>query len=192
MSNLWNSNSNGPGDAPPPPKGQATPSPDPAAHSRNAPRTTRGRPAQLDDGSSRSCSPTAALRPLTDLPARGLLSRVLAAAPGAAARIEALGEDSLRLMISEVCSFDEVRLNHKGLDTHRVGSPPREILQSILAMDGLDQRPLPAAGVAGLSPPPGLGRQNHQPRRIPPPRQDFPIAHDRDPAGPEPADPTRR
>ena len=49
----------------------------------------------------------------------GLLSRVRAAAPGAAARIEALGEDSLRLMISEVCSFDEIRLNHKG-----TGHPP--------------------------------------------------------------------
>ena len=58
----------------------------------------------------------------------GLLSRVCAAAPGAAARIEALNEDSLRLMISEVCNFDEIRLNQRDMDTHRIVPPPREIL----------------------------------------------------------------
>ena len=68
-----------------------------------------------------------------------LLSRVRAAAPGAAARIETLGEDSLRLMLSEVCNFDDIRLNAKGKDTHRIVPPPREILQSILAMDKLDR-----------------------------------------------------
>jgi len=82
----------------------------------------------------------------------GLLSRVRAAAPGAAARIETLGEDSLRLMLSAVCNFDEIRLNHKGLDTHRVGSPPREILRSILAMDGLDQRRFPPLEMLASAP----------------------------------------
>ena len=115
-------------------------------------RRPERRPARLDDGSSRSCSPTAALRPLTDLPARGIAVPGTAPPPGAAARIETLGEDSLRLMLSEVCNFDEIRLNHKGLDTHRVVGPPREILQSILVMDGLDQRRFPPLEMLASAP----------------------------------------
>ena len=82
----------------------------------------------------------------------GLLSRVRAAAPGAAARIEGLNEDSLRLMLSEVCNFDDVRLNAKGKDTHRIVPPPREILQSILAMDGLDLRRFPPLELLASAP----------------------------------------
>ena len=42
--------------------------------------------------------------------------------------------------------------HHKGLDTHRVGSPPREILQSILAMDGLDPRRFPPLELLASAP----------------------------------------
>jgi len=56
-----------------------------------------------------------ARRPRYDLPRLyqlgGILSRVRAAAPGAAARIEVLGEDSLLVSLAEICDFDEIRLN---------------------------------------------------------------------------------
>ena len=49
----------------------------------------------------------------------GILSRVRAAALGAAARIETITEDILRYLMAEVCDFNEIRLNGKGEDTHR-------------------------------------------------------------------------
>jgi len=60
----------------------------------------------------------------------GMLSRVRAGA-----KLESLTEDSLRHIIAEVCDFDEIRLNHKHMDTHRILPPPCEILKSILTMD---------------------------------------------------------
>src|SRR4051794_5391185 len=54
----------------------------------------------------------------------GVLSRIRAAAPGAAARIETLTEDIARLMLQEVCNFDEIRPNAKGIATHRMVEPP--------------------------------------------------------------------
>jgi len=82
----------------------------------------------------------------------GNLSRVRAPAPGAAARIEALDENSLRLTLGEVCDFDEIRANHKGLDTHRVIGPPRELLQSILAMPSFDPRQFPPLEMLATAP----------------------------------------
>ena len=55
-------------------------------------------------------------------------------------------------MISEVCNFDDIRLNAKGKDTHRIVPPPREILQSILAMDGLDPRRFPPLELLASAP----------------------------------------
>src|SRR4051794_21260113 len=55
----------------------------------------------------------------------GLLCRVRAAAPGASARIEPLNEDILRLVISEVADFIEIRSNAKGMATPRSLPPPR-------------------------------------------------------------------
>ena len=82
----------------------------------------------------------------------GLMARVRAAAPGVAARIEVLGEDSLRLLLSQVCDCDEIRRNHKGLDIHRTIAPPRDILQSMLAMDGLDQHRFPPLELLASAP----------------------------------------
>jgi hypothetical protein len=82
----------------------------------------------------------------------GILSRVRAAAPGAAARIEPLTEDIGRLLLAEVCNFDDVRANAKGKPTHRMIPPPPEILQSILAMDNLDPRRFPPLEILARSP----------------------------------------
>ena len=76
----------------------------------------------------------------------GMLSRVRAGA-----KLESLTEDSLRHIIAEVCDFDEIRLNHKHLDTHRILAPPCEILKSILTMD-LDERKFPPLEVVASTP----------------------------------------
>jgi hypothetical protein len=62
----------------------------------------------------------------------GLLSRVRPAAPGAAARIEPLNEDSLRLLLSEVCDFDvntdmSAPSPRKTDSPHPPGRPPAPI-----------------------------------------------------------------
>ncbi|MGZ3387461.1 MAG: hypothetical protein ACXVB5_21520 [Isosphaeraceae bacterium] len=76
----------------------------------------------------------------------GMLSRVRAGA-----KLESLTEDSLRHIIAEVCDFDEIRLNHKHMDTHRILPPPCEILKSILTMD-LDERKFPPLEVVASTP----------------------------------------
>jgi putative DNA primase/helicase len=76
----------------------------------------------------------------------GLLSGVRAGA-----KLESLTEDSLRHIIAEVCDFDEIRLNHKHMDTHRILPPPCEILKSILTMD-LDERKFPPLEVVASTP----------------------------------------
>jgi len=73
----------------------------------------------------------------------GVLARIRPAAVGADARIEVLNEDSLRVALADVCDFDEIRLNSKGDDTHRVVPPPREILQSVLSLERYSAKQFP-------------------------------------------------
>jgi putative DNA primase/helicase len=82
----------------------------------------------------------------------GVLARVRPAAPGAAARIEPLDEDSLRTCLAEVCDFDDVRCNTQGDDVHRVVAPPREILRTILSQESYDERRFPPLELLASSP----------------------------------------